>query len=372
MADVPDVSGAPDAPDLLDRYREIRDFEATPEPAGDAGPAAGPAAGPGAAPDQQRFVIQEHHATALHWDLRLEREGVLASWAVPKGIPPDPKENHLAVHTEDHPLEYLDFAGEIPEGNYGAGVMKIWDRGTYECHKWTEREVQVSFAGRRSQGRYVLFQTDGRNWMIHRMDPPADPTRLPLPTGWRPMVAQTGGLPERAEDDNWAYEILWQGARVLTASSGGRAQITTAGGQEIGARIPEVRAIGGALGTTEVILDGVVTAADAPTLDRRLAGAKASASVVRRLSHPARLMVFDVLWLEGHSTTGLRYGDRRRLLADLRLNDPAWSVPSYHVGDGAALLETARAQGLPGVLAKRLDSPYRLGEVSPDWRVVHG
>jgi bifunctional non-homologous end joining protein LigD len=353
-------------PDPLERYREIRDFEATPEPAGAPGASGEEASAP------PQFVVQEHHATALHWDLRLERDGVLASWAVPKGIPADPKANHLAVHTEDHPLEYLDFAGDIPEGNYGAGVMKIWDRGTYERHKWTDREVQVTFAGRRVQGRYVLFHTDGRNWMIHRMDPPADPTRQSLPTDWRPMTAEPGPLPGPDVDDQWAYEILWRGARVLVTSTGGRAQVRSASGADLTGRLPEVRAIGGALGTTEVILDGAVTADDLRALDRRLTDAQPSASVVRRLSrsHPARLMVFDLLWLEGHPTIDLPYTDRRRLLADLALNDPSWSVPSFHVGDGPALLETARAQGLPGVVAKRVAGIYRPGQVAPDWRVV--
>src|SRR3954463_7554030 len=117
--------------DRLRQYRSKRDFGDTPEPA--------PASTQTAEPDLPRFVVQEHHATALHWDLRLEHDGALASWAVPKGIPPDPKTNHLAVHTEDHPMEYLDFHGDIPEGSYGAGTMKIWDRGTYEPVKWEDR-----------------------------------------------------------------------------------------------------------------------------------------------------------------------------------------------------------------------------------------
>src|SRR5579872_7200983 len=125
----------PDAADPLDRYREIRDFEATPEPAG--------ARARAAEDDQPRFVVQEHHATSLHWDFRLERDGVLVSWAVPKGIPPDPKKNHLAVHVEDHPLSYIDFAGEIPAGEYGGGGVSIWDKGTYEEEKWSDREVMV-------------------------------------------------------------------------------------------------------------------------------------------------------------------------------------------------------------------------------------
>ena len=123
---------------------------------------------------------------------------MLASWAVPKGIPPDPKTNHLAVHTEDHPLEYLTFEAVIPEGNYGAGEMTIWDTGTYDVEEWTDREVKVVFHGRRAQGRYVLFKTRGNQWMIHRMDPPADPDRRPWP-GWEAfeaMVAVEGPMPD--------------------------------------------------------------------------------------------------------------------------------------------------------------------------------
>src|SRR3954452_3347607 len=142
----------------------MRDFGATPEPSGDEPVPAG-------ADAQARFVVQEHHATALHWDLRLERDGVLVSWPVPKGIPPDPRDNRLAVHTEDHPLMYLDFHGEIPEGSYGAGTMKVWDTGTYEPEKWTDREVIVTFHGEKVHGRHVLFKTGGKQWMIHRMDP---------------------------------------------------------------------------------------------------------------------------------------------------------------------------------------------------------
>src|SRR5437763_1433791 len=108
-------------------------------------------------PRQPRFVVQEHHATRLHWDLRLEHDGGLASWAIPNGIPPDPAENRLAVRTEDHPLEYLEFSGEIPKGQYGAGTMTIWDSGTFELHKWDDKKVEVTFHGQRLKGRYGRY-----------------------------------------------------------------------------------------------------------------------------------------------------------------------------------------------------------------------
>src|SRR4051812_37212329 len=170
----------PPAKEPLQESRKKRDFANTPEPA--------PAAPRSRRTRQPRFVVQEHHARRLHWDLRLEHDGALTSWAVPRGIPPDPGRNHLAVRTEDHPLEYLEFHGEIPAGQYGAGTMKIWDRGTYEEHKFREDEVMVTFHGERVHGRYVLFRTKGDDWMIHRMDPPADPEREPMPERIAPML----------------------------------------------------------------------------------------------------------------------------------------------------------------------------------------
>src|SRR5882724_299933 len=131
----------------LEEYHAKRDFDATPEPAGKV-------EGEEEAVDRARFVVQEHHARALHWDLRLEHGGVLLSWAVPKGIPATPKKNNLAVHTEDHPLEYLDFEGDIPDGNYGAGSMHVWDRGEYELHELRDDKVVATFYGERVKGRY--------------------------------------------------------------------------------------------------------------------------------------------------------------------------------------------------------------------------
>jgi len=197
----------------LREYKKKRDFRATPEPSG----------GDRQATSGERFVIHEHHARSLHWDLRLERDGVLVSWAVPKGIPTDPKRNHLAVHVEDHPLEYIDFDGEIPEGEYGAGKVRIWDHGTYEPQKWRDDEVILTFHGERLQGKYALFQTNGKNWMIHRMDPPADPGEEPMPEHVVPMLARLSKLPRN--DADYAFEIKWDGVRTILYCEGGRVRL---------------------------------------------------------------------------------------------------------------------------------------------------
>src|SRR6185295_2996575 len=224
----------------LDSYRRKRDFSATPEPSGEGAASA--------AKRTSRFVVQEHHARSLHWDLRLEHDGTLASWAVPKGIPPDPRKNHLAVQTEDHPLEYLEFHGEIPAGQYGAGTMRIWDRGTYETHKWRDKEVMVTFHGERVRGKYVLFRTDGKNWMIHRMDPPEDPDREPIPEWIDPMLAKPGDLPG---DEGWAYEIKWDGIRAVAYIEGGRMRLMSRRKTNITGGYPELSGLGRALGAHE-------------------------------------------------------------------------------------------------------------------------
>jgi len=285
--------------DRLTRFRAKRDFTHTPEPAG--------AEAPAAAADAPRFVIQEHSARRLHWDLRLEHDGVLWSWAVPKGIPMLNKPNHLAVRTEDHPLEYLTFHGDIPKGQYGAGSMTIWDAGTYEPEKLEDDEVIVTFHGERVDGRYVLFQTRGDQWMIHRMSPPADPTRQPMPRDLRPMqAAASKDLPR--DQQNWAFELKWDGMRVLLAIDGGSITLTSRRGNDVTARFPELRPLAETLAANEVVLDGEIVALDdsgRPSFEqlqpRMHVG---SPSVARRLAseRPVACMLFDLLWLDGHST----------------------------------------------------------------------
>ena len=213
----------------LRSYQAKRDFEETAEPAG--AEAAEEQPGREAEGHKPTFVVQEHHARRLHWDFRLERDGVLVSWAVPRGIPEDPRRNNLAVHVEDHPLEYGGFEGEIPKGNYGAGQVRIWDHGTYDTLKWQmdgpgKKEVMVDLHGKRLRGRYVLFQTKDENWMIHRMDPPQDPDREPMPERVVPMLARLADrLPQ--PDAEWAFEFKWDGIRAVVSSQGGTIRIQT-------------------------------------------------------------------------------------------------------------------------------------------------
>ena len=345
--------GEPSA-EHLEQYRSMRDFERTPEPAGDDQPA----------PSGARFVVQEHHATALHWDFRLEHDGVLVSWAVPKGIPPDPRTNHLAVHTEDHPLSYIDFEGHIPEGEYGGGKVVLWDRGTYECHKWDHREVMVTLHGGRVRGRYVLFHTHGKNWMMHRMDPPEDPGREPMPVGGRPLVLPSGDLPQ--PEAEWSFEVAMGGHRALVSSEGGRVRVDTADGDSTD-RYPELRHLGRALGAVGVILEGELVALgrdgrpDPDVLARR-AGARSDAAL-RRLANeaPVTYLAADVVWLEGHATTALPYRHRRKLLDQLELTGPAWQAAPSHPGEGSALLRAVSQQGLPGVVGRKLEGAYEPG-----------
>jgi bifunctional non-homologous end joining protein LigD len=357
----------------LDEYRRRRDPGRTPEPVPPT--AAGDPAGPPTGRDDT-FVVQEHHASRLHWDVRLERHGVLVSWAVPRGLPRYPDRQHLAVHTEDHPLEYATFAGEIPTGEYGGGTVTSWDAGTYELEKWTDREVAVVLHGERVSGRYVFIRTghgDDRDWLVRRRDPPTDPTARPLPDLVRPMLAAAGGLPSVDDDDRWGYEMKWDGVRAMLYVSGGRVRVLSRSDRDVTAAYPELQGLGADLGSTECILDGEVVAFDD---DGRVSFAAlqprmhvADPAVARRLAtqRPISFLAFDLLHLEGHPALKVPYGDRRRLLEDLELAGDQWRTPPAFSGAGADALAASRSLGLEGVVAKRLDSPYRPGARSRDW-----
>jgi len=350
--------------DKLQAYRDKRDATRTPEPV----PAAGDA-GPAGSADGGTFVIQEHHARRLHWDFRLERDGVLVSWALPRGVPDDPAANHLAVHTEDHPLEYGNFEGVIPRGEYGAGSVSIWDHGRYETVKWAPDEVKVNLHGRRVQGGYVLFQTRGNQWMIHR-------ELQPLPTALRPMLALSvpGPPPDNA---NWALEMKWDGVRALAFIERGRVRLMSRTERDITVAYPELAGLGAAAAHKQLLLDGevVVFGADGwpefEALQPRMHVTSAAQAKLLAGQTPVTYLVFDLLQLDGRPLLDLPYSRRRELLDQLGLSGPYWQTPPSFPGEDLQdVLAVSVDHGMEGVVAKRLDSAYAPGVRTDHWRKI--
>ncbi len=356
---------APATPSKLAPYKAKRDPKKTPEPMGSS------KSGGKKKVDLPSFVIQEHHARALHWDFRLERDGVLVSWALPKGLPMDPGTNHLAVLVEDHPLDYGTFHGEIPKGQYGAGTVAIWDHGSYDTEKWRTNEIIVVLHGTRASGKYVLFQTHDNQWMIHRMSP-APLHFEPMPDHVRPMLAAAGQLP--AKDAGWAYEFKWDGVRALLYVDGARVRALTRNDKTLMTAFPELRDVGLHLGSRSAILDGEIVALDKDahpsfsTLAKRLhVTSKAAVEKLAR-STPASFFAFDLLYLEGRSLLDQSYDERRRLLESLDLNGETFATPpSITSTSGSKVLRIAKERGLEGVVIKRRAASYSPGQRNGDW-----
>lgn len=394
-------AGTPD-PDRLSTYRSMRDAQKTPEPVPTAPPAARPSA-----ESAPTFVVQEHHARALHYDFRLEHDGVLVSWAVPKAPPTDPKTNHLAVQTEDHPLEYASFEGGIPRGEYGGGSVRIWDAGTYRLHKWREgQEVIVTCFGRPDGGlggvkKFALIHTGGpgraaKNWLMHLME--TDPEDLPDPT---PAAAdrrkpapppQESGFPARVEPmlaqltaaeafgpkEGWAFEMKWDGVRVLAYLVDGRVELRSRRGRDDTAAYADVATALTAVPARSAVLDGEVVVLDADgrpsfgLLQARINLTRAADIARLSATHPAQLMLFDVLELDGESLLDLTYDERRAVLEALVEPGPGsrLQVPPVFDGDLAAAMGTSEEFGLEGVVAKRRSSRYVPGGRGDAWRKI--
>jgi len=363
------VEVSDDAADKLTIYREKRDAAKTPEPVPDyVGPSGGAS-----------FVIQEHHARRLHWDFRLERDGVLVSWALPNGVPTDPKKNHLAVQTEDHPLEYGSFEGTIPKGEYGAGEVTIWDWGTYETEKWRgvgdaagqeKGEVIAVLHGQPDGGlggervKIALIKTS-QNWLAHRMDvTKSRPTRAPAPApkgtkakgAPKPMLASSGRVEEGYD---WAFEMKWDGYRGIAVCDGTDVRLVSRNGLDMTATYPQVAGALADLDLSDTILDGELVAFGpngAPSF-HALQNSKGEVSY----------LVFDVLRLDGTDVTGAPYAARRRAVEELPLNNGLVRVPPAFEGALSEAVEASRELGLEGVVAKRTDSPYRVGKRSAAW-----
>ncbi|NDZ95339.1 ATP-dependent DNA ligase [Streptomyces sp. SID6673] len=348
----------------LGEYRRKRDADKTPEPFGDEAhrdrddeeTSAGPI-----------FVIQEHHARRLHYDFRLERDGVLVSWAVPKNLPDDPGQNRLAVHTEDHPMDYADFEGEIPHGEYGGGHVEIWDHGTYETEKWRENEVIVRLHGERVQGRYALIKTGDKNWLAHLM---SDEPRPILPDSLReprPMLATDESI-DNLDGRDWAFEGKWDGYRILLRYIDGDFRLTSRSGIDMTADFPRLRSIADDLGLIDVVLDGEVVALDA---SGRTNFTLLAARNTTDEDLTVTFYIFDVLFLNGTSLLRRPWSQRRELLEELApafAHSPYAQVPPLLDGPGRAAVEHSREQGYEGVVAKRRTSTYQQGRRTTQWR----
>ena len=359
--------------DPLADYRAKRDPRRTAEPV----PAAGSALPEG---NDDTFVVQEHHTPRgrtgerVHWDLRLERDGVLKSWAVPKGPPTSPGTNRLAVPTEDHPLEYASFSGTIAAGEYGGGHVTIWDAGRYATEKWDERHIIVTFDGRRLAGRYALFPLSDGAWNIRKLDAtsaPAD-TAVEVPL---PMLATAGELPPPEEDALWGYEFKWDGVRAVAAVRGGALGLTSRKGTDITVRYPEVGRLPDGLAGHDAVLDGEIVAMDENgrpdfgVLQNRM---HRTGPEVGRMAAamPVTYLVFDLLSWDGEDLLARPYAERRERLDALGLAGHRWVATPWFRGGGAGVRAASEENGLEGVVAKRLTSPYRPGLRSPDWRKV--
>jgi bifunctional non-homologous end joining protein LigD len=394
----------------LEEYRRKRRFDRTPEPAGEGPRRRG-----------QAFVVQKHAARRLHYDFRLEIDGVLKSWAVPKGPSLSPADKRLAVQTEDHPLEYAHFEGVIPEGSYGAGTVMVWDRGTYELEglgsaseQVARGEIKFNLHGEKLRGGFVLVKLrrseKGNEWLlIKHKDAFADPKwsieehdgsvltgrlleeiskELPPKTQPRPIAAEElegarkAAMPSRIEpmlaistdqpfsDPGWLFEIKWDGVRALCRVMDGRIEIHSRTGRVMTEQYPELEALPGCLGAKQAILDGEIVVldkrghSDFECLQERMHVRAPSARLLSK--SPVTCYIFDLLYSDGYDLRESPLVQRKELLR--RLLDAGNSVrySDHQPEHGKELFELAREQGLEGIIAKHAHSPYVSGR-SPYW-----
>ena len=344
----------------LREYERKRDPKKTPEPFSGRGRSRrrGPI-----------FVVQRHDARRLHYDFRLERDGVLASWAVPKGVPLEPGVRALAVHVEDHPLDYASFEGEIPKGEYGAGSVEIWDSGTYDLvEEKRDGGLTVHLHGKRLEGLWTLIPAhlDGKeqNWLLVRK---RDGTPVRGRNDYRPMLATlTDELPSGPD---WLFEVKWDGYRALGYVRAGEARLVSRNGNDLTGRFPAVaRALALAVRSPECVVDGEVCALDEegrPSFSAMQQG---------RPDTPIVYEVFDVLEIDAEPVVGLPLTERRERLEQLLdLRDRTVQL-SGAFDDGEALYAAAVERRLEGVMAKRVSSRYAEGRRTRDWLKIktHG
>src|SRR5581483_11841446 len=385
----------------LAKYKQKRKFNETPEPTGKVHKGG----------KKLQFVIQKHHATQLHYDLRLEMDGVMKSWAVPKGPSLDPATKRLAMMVEDHPIEYNKFEGVIPEGNYGAGKVIIWDRGWYENDQqepsWPaspqeglkKGEVKFILHGEKLHGSFALIKTKamGENaWLLikHRdkyasdkditveapnsvvsgkdveeigessSDEPepdvSDAPKAKMPSDVRPMLAMLAKEP--FDDKDWLYEIKWDGYRALLGKDGKKVQLYSRTGQDFSKKYSEVFEAANQI-KGDYLIDGEIVAVD----DKGKAHFEWLQNWARRPEGSLVYYVFDILWFNGRDLTELPLRDRKVVLQKLIPKSGPIKYSDHILEKGKEFYKLAEKQGLEGIMGKRADSRYQIGRRSRDW-----
>ncbi len=377
----------------LSEYRAKRNFEVTPEPAPGTGTPT---------PQGQRpfFMVHKHDASRLHYDLRLEIEGALASWAVPKGPSYDPDVKRMAVQTEDHPLEYGHFEGRIPDGEYGAGDSLIWDRGTWDTvppgQATAQREkghLHLELDGQKLKGRWHLIRTRG-GWLFFKakdglenagydvvterpesVESGRTATRGPvrkkslravhpepkvlLDKVWPPMLASLSDAGLVKKPDEYVYEVKYDGYRGLAAVSTGRVAFLTRNAIDLSSRFPQIHRALSKLNIPEAVLDGEVIALDAKGVSK-----------FELLMHPDvdhRFVAFDLLWLDGEDLRERPLEERRDLLESVLANvPPPIQIAERIEGTLEDIIGMAERRGLEGIIAKRRGSRYE-GRRAKGW-----
>ena len=344
------------SPAQLEEYGKKRDFTRTPEPYVPEDDGRG-----------NRFVIQRHHASHLHYDLRLEQDGVLRSWALPRGLPPHPGVKRLAVQTEDHPLEYLSFEAEIPKGQYGGGMMWIYAAGRYEITKEKKDGFYFQVSGPLLNAEYRMHLMKGREWLFERVDiPRVDMLHQEV----KPMMAERLSQPPTGGD--YRYEVKWDGIRALFTLNEGKLTIRTRNMNIINAQFPELDIPQEVFRVNNGVFDGEIVCLDSTgrpdfkAVIKRLMSKKQMEIDYQVKKNKAFCYLFDVLYMDGRSLLNDPWLRRREWLRDsIRKNTPYRL--SEDIEDGEELFDAAKKMGLEGIMAKSINGKYIPGKRSEAW-----
>jgi len=342
-------------PEQLETYSKKRDFSVTPEPAAQLG-----------AGESNNFVVHRHHASHLHYDLRLEQDGVLKSWAVPKGLPPRPGVKRLAVQTEDHPMQYLTFDGKIPKGQYGAGEMWIYALGKYQITKEKKDGFYFRLNSKEMSGEYRMHRTKEKEYLLERVDEPQVDF---LNRFTEPMLSESAAT---VPTGDYVYEVKWDGIRALILFEEGNIRIFTRNKNEITSQFPELNIGDKAFRATNAVYDAEIVCLDESgkpvfkkVINRMMSSGETNISKLSK-TNPAYCYIFDCLYMDGRSLLNEPLMKRKELMRDSIRNETPYRF-SEHVDDGESLLEAARAHELEGIMAKQRSSRYLPGKRTDCW-----